>query len=769
MKRLFTCVLIFLSFNSFIFSQEKIDLESLDDKNLEELYLMRNTVFARHGRPFKTHELNTYFRNQDWYKMDLDFSDTLLSDIDIENVNTILTREQELLKNNYITENEKIRINFDNIVNRRQFGMFSDADIEKLRANGFVVVPAAHEQLFYLYEKNSYKGIANFVTTDAVLQLYHIFYDFTLRRLEMDRLYPIIKTLTSEMMRLSLDAYNNTSDEKVREAALRNIAFFTVPNYFLTGDTTVFHPIAAELIRREIEKCERANSRLNSLIFNPRGDAQQHNIDYTQFIPRGHYTRSPELTRYFKAMMWFGQNYFLTYEEYDIIQALLITQQLYNNEVEGERLIDLWMTIYKATEFYVGAVDDPGPPEYMYILLKLFGDKPNLDDFSDEVKLIEAKRMAKDLSQMTRIKVQMVGIPNSAQFRFMGQRYIPDSEIMQRLTKWPERPFPSGLDVAAVLGSAKAQDLQLNEYKEGEKWSDYPDSLAKLIKEYSELEPHDWRQNLYYSWVWCLKSLLEPVTGAPYPFFMQNDAWQVKSLTTSLASWAELRHDIILYGKGVAAESGNGEYWAPDPPKGYVEPNVTFYRRLGELLSFTKKGLQEKELLTQRMEKKFKKFSELVEFLLTVSRKELDGEALTIREYKRIWYIGGLIEGLTISVIADKNYLTWYQLISEVDKNIAVIADVATSLHSVLEVGVGPAYEIYTVVDIDGYLKLTRGAVFTYYEFTHPASDRLTDKQWQEMLKSGEQPSLPEWTKPCLSDQPSHEVPRPKYVYYPIR
>ena len=29
-------------------------------------------------------------------------------------------------------------------------------------------------------------------------------------------------------------------------------------------------------------------------------------IDYSQFVPRGHYTRSEVLQKYFRTMMWYG-------------------------------------------------------------------------------------------------------------------------------------------------------------------------------------------------------------------------------------------------------------------------------------------------------------------------------------------------------------------------------------------------------------------------------------------------------------------------------
>jgi len=81
----------------------------------------------------------------------------------------------------------------------------------------------------------------------------------------------------------------------------------------------------------------------------------------------------------------------------------------------------------------------------------------------------------------------------------------------------------------------------------------------------------------------------------------------------------------------------------------------------------------------------------------------------------------------------------------------AVVADVHTSLGDTLEVGVGPAAEIFVVVPVGGKLYLTRGAMFSYHEFIHPASDRLTDEKWQEMIKEGKNPPQPEWTNSFMA------------------
>ena len=59
----------------------------------------------------------------------------------------------------------------------------------------------------------------------------------------------------------------------------------------------------------------------------------------------------------------------------------------------------------------------------------------------------------------------------------------------------------------------------------------------------------------------------------------------------------------------------------------------------------------------------------------------------------------------------------------------AVVADVHTDSNSqqALEEGVGDAFPIYVLVPVEGKLTLTKGGVFSYYEFTVPlarAADR---------------------------------------------
>ncbi|MFC1567022.1 DUF3160 domain-containing protein, partial [bacterium] len=750
-------------------------------------WLMRNEIYAKHGKPFKTYELYAYFLGKG-YKLDQNFSEKKLSKVEKENAVTILRKEKELLEKNY--RENKTQLNFNNVINRFQFPQFDESEIRLLENNGFVVTPAKYKQLFHAYEENDYNGIASFITTDLVLQMHHVYFDTMLKLLEERYFLPAIKKLSFEMMRIFEEIYSSSSNTMIKDAAKKNMAYFAVPYYFLTKDEKIIPQDIKNVVLQEIKLCEEHKGLASPFILNPTQDENyKYKIDYSQFVPRGHYTSTESLQKYFMAMMWFG-TYVLHPSTVDseLIQGLLITHSLYNKKVNEKYLIDFWEKIYEPTVLYVGLSDDFGPLECKVVIDKIFGKQFSIDDFTDAKKLIEVKKMVKKMyDKKTRIKQKMDDkLVSEPEFSLMGQRYIPDSEIMQRLVKPRERVFPKGLDVMAAFGSRIAKELMLTTYKDD--WKDfpkYPDELEDLIAEYKNLKPEEWKKNIYYNWLWCLKSLLELDNGYTYPFFMNNDNYLAKNLNCVLASWTEMRHDTILYSQqSNAAECGGdcweARQWIPEPPKGYVEPNVEFYYRLKEMLQYIKNELKKRGYFGKNAKKSYgidsfdvlySRFIEAVEFLEQVSVKELNKEPLTIKEYEQIRRFGSLIDNLSLEAyeniygpIANIYHNHWASLKGP-DRNIPLVTDVHTALDrkKVLEEAVGNAFEIYVIVEINGRLKLTRGSVFSYYEFKWPMGDRLTDEKWQDMLEKGVEPGLPEWTQRYFSDK-FKKMPKPTYI-----
>ena len=59
----------------------------------EDLRVLRNEVYARHGRIFKDPKLQKYFESQAWYKPNPDFRDDQLNQIESENLKKIVDAE----------------------------------------------------------------------------------------------------------------------------------------------------------------------------------------------------------------------------------------------------------------------------------------------------------------------------------------------------------------------------------------------------------------------------------------------------------------------------------------------------------------------------------------------------------------------------------------------------------------------------------------------------------------------------------------------------
>lgn len=76
------------------------DLEAPKDipETTVEMYYkaLRNEIFARHGRVFKSEDLRTIFENTDWYKPNPNYSDKMLNDIEKKNVQFILDYEKKM-------------------------------------------------------------------------------------------------------------------------------------------------------------------------------------------------------------------------------------------------------------------------------------------------------------------------------------------------------------------------------------------------------------------------------------------------------------------------------------------------------------------------------------------------------------------------------------------------------------------------------------------------------------------------------------------------
>jgi hypothetical protein len=632
---------------------------------------------------------------------------------------------------------------------------FTNGQLAALLENGFVVVPPVSDpnrmfQEFYqAYESTRYDNTPVFVTTDAVFHVYHLVFDKMLRDLERSSFMDLLKELTTAMLDESLNQYMILKGTAMETAAGRNAAYFAVAARLLGLPADMPMELSG-LVETELGLIEGGGGFATSPIWDTGGQASEDLLleDYSQYIPRGHYTRDEGLKTYFKAMMWYGRMTFRLKDPIETQRALLVVQAMRNAmTASGRSALELWQNIYDPTVFIVGKADDLSIYEYGKLSDEIFGESPDLEIFANpelSTVFFEAARQLPP-PQINSMWVWIWQDRDEATqgFRFMGQRFTLDQyvfgELMWRKVGTLENPrdLPKSLDFLAVQGSEEAYTL-LEEMGETD-YENFDTQFTKVKNEVAELGLDSWTQNLYWSWLYALQPIFEP-KGEQYPAFMQTQAWLRKDMQTALSSWTELKHDTILYAKQVMAEMGGG----PDEmPKGYVEPNPEAYARLLALAEMTRDGLESRDLLDEVTRGNLDNLIEQLDFLLKAAQAELNGEELTEEDYWRIQYFGGWLEAMTIAASDPADAAMGGGDLS--DQKSALVADVATGIGRVLEEGVGYPTLIYVVLP-DAPYRIAVGAVFTYYEFTVEPDQRMTDEAWQAMLESGNAPDAPDWT-----------------------
>ena len=403
----------------------------------------------------------------------------------------------------------------------------------------------------------------------------------------------------------------------------------------------------------------------------------------------------------------------------------------------------------------VGPSDDPGPVELMALMQQVYGPTPDLAAVADaggwqtflaQADALPAPRLNSTFAQTTRAQRA------ERDWRLMGQRFTLDGLIFQELItdKVVMRKFPSGLDVAAALGSPAA--LQALEASGATQHANYPEQMAKCR-------------------TWCAASPrpsgstastppgstpLFPRSapkGETFPPLLRSEAWAYKDVNSLLGSWAELKHDTVLYAKMPEGLGGGGPPMS-GPAPAYVEPNPDVFFRLSFAAQSLCDGLATRadDLLMgaavypSNPEPGFGFISQhshlcglaaRLEQFGQIAVKELAGTALDGPDFETIQTCLELKECLDRGAYTEG---------APKPDPIPVIAAVSGFENDILEAGVGQLNRIYAAVPLEGKLQVAQGGVFSYYEFIQPRSDRLTDEAWRARLAANPPPA-PDWVR----------------------
>ncbi len=546
--------------------------------------------------------------------------------------------------------------------------------------------------------------------------------------------------------------------------------------------------------------------------------------DYTQYKPRGHYTETEDLELYFRSAMYLGRMAMRLKSPMETRMAALLTAAMNKTSVSYGGVETaapvLWDRIYRTVSFFVGAADDLTFVEYDKLLREVYGENFSMHDLADDDKLetlrsrLKEEREPQILSGF--VHAMLDTTEQTMGLRFLGQRFAFDSYTLGELVfknvganpNHPDYPYvidnldgscvaeteeekithnfdqcdgmsladwhyiccsaamlgklevcrmmPTGLDVAAAFGSNRARQF-LREDIEG--YCSYEEQLDSLDRETSAFTDDDWWRALYTGWLYTLQPLLtKDLTG--FPAWMTTDAYKDKSLNTALASWAELRHDTILYVKQSYTSMMDGGMEIPPEIMYWVEPMPEVYQALSDLTKLTRTGLTDMGLFDSELDRPVGALVELLDTLTSISINELEGKALTENEKFTIENVGDSIQSIltrlgkvTMQALEkpQDDPDAWEELEVEGDTyKTTVIADVHTDPNTdrVLEVGSGYIHWMVIVRRIDDEtLGAAIGPIFSYYEFPWPIQDRLDDEQWQALLNGSGAPARPEFLK----------------------
>lgn len=778
---------------------QRIDLEQdISRLSYSCLRLLRSYVYATHGHWFMEGELNNFFQNHTtwynhlcdsmWYDYDGDSFQQTVHDYNIALeedypkayslieltaeerafVERIDRRMEELGQQKFVSSPaEGMELLNPNLaINQFQISQPNPAFASMLREHNFALQPTNYQQLFNIYENNDYCNIPNFVTTDVMLQACHMYFNYVLATLEGKMITKSLRTSLWQML-LECQRRLNVSPEMRLSQDMDNAIYCAVGLKLLGYDAMEREELALlrqwmegapmQTYQREVELCGNAQDELSPL-FRTRTQ-----FPYSLFKPRGRYTRNEACQRYFRAMMWLQKGCFKREDPTQLCQAISMAS-LINDVPAAQRHL---RNINQTLTFLVGTPDNVSildlaayMREQKYLGNSVFLDKKAVTQID--------KWLKKEFKTHNRIRPKVAVEPQD-EMNLLPSRYTLDGEVLGTLyDPAPNAPraYPSGLDVMDILGMETATSL-LEERNRQQPWDGYEkerNGQAQRIKQFS-----GWDNSLYNKWMHMLQVMQNP-DKQQRSQFMQTRAWKQKNLNSSLASWALLKHDAILYAEEpIGAECGGGGLPAPEVP-GYVEPNLPLWQEMESLLRLTTKMLEHNGYLSELLEERSRTLADMVSLCHKASEKELAGESLSREECQRIRNIGSHLEWFTLSVIDPDTVHYFWDEIKGADRSVAQVADVFTRnifncpKDGILYEATGFPNEIYVVVEMNGQYYLTRGATYSYYEFVRPMGDRLTDEQWQDMLIKGKAPAIPEWFAPMLLQDASAN-PDERFIY----
>jgi len=559
-----------------------------------------------------------------------------------------------------------------------------------------------------------------YVTTDAGYHEWHLVFSKVLRDTEEQVLLPLLEDLVAGLLE---GAEATEAPEPALEEARADVVAY------LQAVASVLGLPLGPVDDRAAEEVGLVELHADFAVSPTLGV----DVDYSLMTPRGHYTRTDDLTRYFRAMAMLGSTPFPVDSPDALRRALLLSITL----VDDPELSDIWQQIYDTTSFLVGSADDYTPVELL-AALETVAAREGGRALGDDVFVAA---VAAELRSTRPVLIDA----EKASVRTMGARFVLDAFVLDQLVHpqvW-QRLEASVLDVAAAFGSDWALDIQ-DAAGVPATYPAYAERLTAMRDLVAERPLPDWGSTVYDAWLYAILPMWLP-HGAAYPDYMQTEAWDARAHQAGFGSYAELKHDTVLYAKQAFAEGD--EPLPPAPPRHWVEPDPVPFERLAEAARLLRSGLDDRDLLTAETGGLLDRLIAMQDRFGSIARDELAGLPISADDNEWLASIGTEFELLWLmSGDTEPGEAGTGGFASDPDATAPVVVDIFSNPSDALEIATGGFDTLYVLVpNDDGQFQVAVGAAYAFYEFWVPRGERLTDEEWRAMLADGDAPDRPDW------------------------
>lgn len=610
---------------------------------------------------------------------------------------------------------------------------------QQLQRRGAISVTARdRETMGGIYASLWQAELPTFITTDSILHAWHKTYDHVLQDKEVTTFSGAYRDLLASVQEQLLTELKQPSP-KLSDAAAHLELYLCVASTLLTPldeqsqwssevDTepppVTPGPRIAKI--QDVEAIVRAAYEQQPAEVPRFGE-----VDFSQFKPRGHYTKSMGLARYFRAVMWMGRaDTGFDLRSLDATRVALMLALL----AEHSGKLPVFEKAQAAIDYFVGSSNGLSLVKAVQVVRQ--SGLKSLRELEDDARVEALRQQLMAAAAPTRVTSQAVmsagkDTPVPPIFQLSSQRFTIDSFVHQRVSfdRIDGRTMVDGLDVFAAMGNAEATRLLKPDLVQ---YAFSPD-LHALQTTIAELSPAYWQTNIYTRWFDALRALHRTPEGPELPDFFRTQTWQRKQLNNQLASWAELRRDTILY---VAQVYGS---ILCEFPEVYLEPYPDFYDRVHDMALEAQTRLDEKYA--------FNGFIDIMGKLSDIARRELTQKGLNSEDQNFLKALvkrhvsGGGCGGPTIE------WTGWYRHLYPAQDMFdfePVIADVYTDPNTgaVLNAATAaPEMMVITFQTSDGPTVYV-GPVASYRQFV---GGRMNDEEWEAAVLGGKAPAAPSW------------------------